>query len=261
MDALARLIGWKLSLHGVPTSGTVTVDSLGGETNRYPTGTPVTFQRISGHRDGNSTSCPGDVLYSQLPALRTAAAKYSTMGLTLSAPPQVRGPRAVDVTGALRFPDKSSAAGLTVSLWFAAPDAFWEPIGTATCAADGTFTLPIAFPDSGRLKAVFSGDATRGRLESAVARVTVLPWMSVKLNRKELRLGQSVRVKGTANPADTVQLTLDRRVGRHWKRTRNRELRVRDGAFRVRIRPHARGRYRLVVQKGRVKRRRALRVF
>jgi hypothetical protein len=261
MDALARLIGWKLSVHGVPTSGTVVVDSLGGETNRYPTGTPVTFQRISGHRDGNNTSCPGDVLYSQLDALRIAAGKYSTTGLTLSAPSEVRGLHDVDVAGSLRFPDGSSAAGLTVTLWFGAPDAYWEPIGTAVCAADGTFRLPITFPESGRVKAVFSGDATRARLESAAEKVTVLPWMSVKLSRKQLRLGQSVRVNGTAKPADTVRLTLDRRVRRHWKRERNRQLRVRNGAFQVKIRPHARGRYRLMIQKGRVKRRRALRVF
>ena len=59
LDALARLIGWKLSLHGVPTEGTVIVTSRGGASNRYPSGTPVTLERIPGHRDGDSTSCPG----------------------------------------------------------------------------------------------------------------------------------------------------------------------------------------------------------
>ena len=77
MDALARLIGWKLSLHGIPTSGTVTVTSAGGETNKFAAGTPVTFQRISGHRDGNATSCPGNVLYTQLPDLRVRAGGYA----------------------------------------------------------------------------------------------------------------------------------------------------------------------------------------
>ena len=59
MEALARLIGWKLTLHGVPVQGQVTVTSAGGSSNRYRSGTPVTFERISGHRDGDSTSCPG----------------------------------------------------------------------------------------------------------------------------------------------------------------------------------------------------------
>jgi hypothetical protein len=129
------------------------------------------------------------------------------------------------------------------------------------CAADGSFTLPVRFPQSGRIKAVFAGDATRTRMESAAEKVTVLPWMSVKVDRKQLRLGQNVRVQGTAKPADTVRLTLDRRVRRHWKRERVRTLRVRNGAFQLKIRPRARGRYHLKIQKGRVKRVRSLRVF
>ena len=39
MEAVAHLIGWKLSLHAVPVAGEVTVTSAGGEANRYPAGT------------------------------------------------------------------------------------------------------------------------------------------------------------------------------------------------------------------------------
>ena len=39
--------------------------------NRYPAGATCTLERISGHRDGDATSCPGDGLYAQLPARRT----------------------------------------------------------------------------------------------------------------------------------------------------------------------------------------------
>ncbi|HEX6715056.1 MAG TPA: N-acetylmuramoyl-L-alanine amidase, partial [Thermoleophilaceae bacterium] len=70
LDALARLIRWKLPLHGAPTQGTVTLTSGGGSLNRYKSGTPVTFERISGHRDADNTSCPGNALYAQLPDLR-----------------------------------------------------------------------------------------------------------------------------------------------------------------------------------------------
>ena len=62
-------------------------------------------------------------------------------------------------------------------------------------------------------------------------------------------------------PADTVRLTLYRRVRRHGPRERNRTLDRQEGVFKVRLRPRSRGRYRLMVQKGRVKRRRAMRVF
>lgn len=70
LRAMARLIRWKLPHHGQPTAGSVTVISAGGATNRYRPGTPVRLRRVSGHRDGNYTSCPGWGLYRQLPALR-----------------------------------------------------------------------------------------------------------------------------------------------------------------------------------------------
>src|SRR6185503_13179114 len=48
--------------------------SGGGATNRYPSGSRPTFERISGHRDGDATACPGDGLYAQLPRLRAMVA-------------------------------------------------------------------------------------------------------------------------------------------------------------------------------------------
>ena len=41
-----------MTIHGIPCEGTVVVTPGGGSTNRYSYGTPVTMQRISGHRDG-----------------------------------------------------------------------------------------------------------------------------------------------------------------------------------------------------------------
>ena len=261
IDAVARLIGWKLTVHGVPTEGTVVVSSLGGETNRYPSGTPVTFQRISGHRDGNNTSCPGDSLYAQLDQIRTLATQYAGTGLSLNAPREVRGLKEVAVSGSLHFDDESSPAGVPIALEFATPDAYWEPLGSTITQPDGSWRTSVQFPMSGKVRAVFGGDATRGRLESAARNVTVLPKMAVQLGRRDVRLGSSVRAKGSAVPADTVRLTLDRRVRNHWVRERNRTLIVKKGSFKIRLRPRARGRYRLMVQKGRVKRRRAMRVF
>jgi hypothetical protein len=149
---------------------------------------------------------------------------------------------------------------MPVRLEFQAFDAYWEPLGTAVCAADGSWRMTVTFPESGRVRAVFRGDSARPRLESPPRRVTVLARLSVLVNRRRIRLGKSVTVNGTAAPADTVRVMLHRRVRRRWVRERNRTLRVRKGAFRVRLRPRARGRYRLTVQVGRVKRRRTIRV-
>jgi hypothetical protein len=264
MDALARLIGWKLSVHGIPTDGEVTVISAGGPTNRYPSGTPVTFQRISGHRDGNNTSCPGDVLYTQLDQLRTAAAQFAgpTPGLTVYAPRQVRGVRPIEASGYLRFPDGSSAAGATVSLEFlpAVGGADWRTIATAVAGADGSWSATVTLRAGGSLRSTFAGDAARAPLASAPRGVTVLARLNITLNSNRLRFGRRVRVTGTADPATRVRLMLDVRSRRRWVRQRTRLLRVRRGAYRAYMRPRGRGKFRVSVQVGGIRRKRTLRV-
>ena len=124
LDAVAQLLAWKLSLHGVPVTGEVTVTSQGGETNRYAAGRRVTLQRISGHRDGDATSCPGEALYAQLDDIRSRASAQATAvsALTIAtADTTLRYPDGtVDVTGTLRLGDGTSPAGQVVNL--AVPD-------------------------------------------------------------------------------------------------------------------------------------------
>ncbi len=263
MDALARLIGWKLTVHGVPTEGEVTVVSAGGATNLYPAGTPVAFQRISGHRDGNNTSCPGDVLYTQLAELRTAATRYAgpTAGLTIQAPKQVRGVTPIDVSGTLTFADGSSAAGAALTLEHLPVGATaWSALASTSVGVDGTWRAPVELPATGDVRAVFAGDATRAPMTSASLRVTVLPRLDIALGNSRIRLGRRVRVRGTADPATHVRLMLDLRSRRRWQRARTRLLRVRGGAYNAYVRPRWRGKYRVTVQVGGIKRRRILRV-
>ena len=66
LSAMANLIAWKLPLHGAPVNGTVDLVSAGGSSNRYPSGSTHTFERISGHQDGNETACPGAQLHAQM---------------------------------------------------------------------------------------------------------------------------------------------------------------------------------------------------
>jgi hypothetical protein len=68
--ALTNLIAWKMSVHGMPATGTVYAKS------KY-------YNRISGHRDAFSTECPGGQLYARLPALRSAvAARMGSLPVT-----------------------------------------------------------------------------------------------------------------------------------------------------------------------------------
>jgi len=263
MDALARLIGWKLSLHAIPTEGTVTVTSAGGSANRYPAGTPVTFERISGHRDGNSTACPGDKLYAQLADLRTAAARFAgpVSGLTVYASRRVRGVKPLDVSGYLRFPDGSAPGGAPLDVEYQSAGSAWTPIARTSCHPDGSWRATVTLPASGRLRVVFAGDGVRPRQESLPRRVTVLARVSLQVSDDRLRRGQVIEVTGTATPAERVSVTLERRSGRRWVRERRRRLAVRDGAFRTRVRPRRRAKYRVTARVGGVRRRRIVRVL
>ena len=75
LTSVQRLMAWKLSMHGRDPLGTTTLVSAGGSTSRYPAGTSVQVPVIAGHRDTNSTACPGDLGYSRLPEVRRGVAE------------------------------------------------------------------------------------------------------------------------------------------------------------------------------------------
>jgi len=91
---LQRLLAWKLALHGVPSQGRVTVrvNPAGAVYSRFPANARVSLPRIAGHRDGDSTDCPGDALYGALPGVRAAVGRLApsptraTLALTTIAP-------------------------------------------------------------------------------------------------------------------------------------------------------------------------------
>jgi len=250
LDAIARLVGWKLSIHGVPVEGTVTVTSAGGETNRYSSGTPVAFQRVSGHRDASATSCPGDVFYGQLPALRVRAAQYAgpLAGLTLRASATtLRGVTSTILSGALRFADGSSAAGAPVDILYATAGSAFSPITRVRCAADGQWSTTIDVPQTGTIRARFAGDATRAPLESGSLRITVVPKLALGVSSRRLRRRDRLAVSGVLTPANgaRVTVTLERRVRGRYRRVRRRRVPVVGGRYLRFFRPTRRGLYRV----------------
>jgi hypothetical protein len=93
VDAIKRLLAWKFTLSGIPATGTVVANGR-------------TFNRISGHRDGFSTTCPGQYLYAKLPEIRSGVA--SLMG----ALPRTPVNRDIDGNGtpdALSYPSVGSS--------------------------------------------------------------------------------------------------------------------------------------------------------
>ncbi len=264
LDALARLIGWKLTIHGAPVQGTVTVTSAGGESNRYRSGTPVTLERVSGHRDGDSTSCPGDILYTQLADLRARAARYASpvSAITMHTSKTVRGVTASEVAGEVRFGDGSSAVGLGVDVEIQTAGSAWTRMAGAVVAADGTWVSSVRLTGSASLRAVYPGDAARPRMESRPIAVRLVPSLKIGISTSRPRRGRAVTVQGTMSPAAArVTVQFERRVGRRWVRVQRKRIAVRGGAFKTIVRPPVRGRYRLTVSGSGVKRTRRLRAL
>ncbi|MEV1018756.1 peptidoglycan recognition protein [Streptomyces sp. NPDC050264] len=73
-DSIAAVAAWKLGLSGVDPRSTVRLVSSNSR-SRFEAGTAADFLAISGHRDGYETSCPGQALMSELPAIREHAAR------------------------------------------------------------------------------------------------------------------------------------------------------------------------------------------
>ncbi len=261
MESLARLIGWKLSLHGVPVLGQVALTSGGGSSNRYSAGTQVFFERVSGHRDGCETSCPGESLYAQLPALRTRAAQFShpVSAITVRAAAQ-KGARPTAVSGVLRFADGSSPAGATLGIEYMAGGSAWTQVTTTACGADGNWTTSTQLPASGQVRAVFAGDATRGRLESAPISVRVVPSMSLTSDKRRAPAGAAFAISGTLAPSQSpVVCLLERQVGSRWVTVQRKRINVRGGRFATKVRPKKAGLYRVSIIAVGVTRRRTLR--
>ncbi len=90
MNSLADLFAWKLGSYYRDPQGKTVLTSGVFAGNRYPVGTQVTFNTISGHRDADFTTCPGDSAYALLPSLRSMvaarlphsaiAARYAALG-------------------------------------------------------------------------------------------------------------------------------------------------------------------------------------
>jgi uncharacterized protein with LGFP repeats len=68
---IAQVAAYKIGMYGNNPAGRTTLVSSGSD--RYATGTRVTLNRVSAHRDTGRTECPGDALYGQLGAIRAVA--------------------------------------------------------------------------------------------------------------------------------------------------------------------------------------------
>ncbi|MEZ5124724.1 MAG: SpoIID/LytB domain-containing protein [Thermoleophilia bacterium] len=151
VDALERLLAWKLSLHGVDPTGQATLTC--GGTDKYDKGDTVTFPTIAGHRDANYTACPGDALYALLPEVRasvaaaigeqsTATDPWTVALKTLATPVEVG--TSVTYSGSVATAAGSSASGTVTIQKRLAAGGDWINWRTAKLAADGSYAVSVA---------------------------------------------------------------------------------------------------------------------
>jgi hypothetical protein len=260
MDAMARLIRWKLPLSGAPTAGRVTVTSAGGASNRYPAGTPVTFERISGHRDGDSTDCPGAALYAQLPDLRARVGNVQPGGGGGAGPAGTRVaaastavstvyPVPAQIAGTLRTVSDGAVADAPVELQRQGSDGEWRTVARGTTDGSGGFALPIAPSFRAVVRVFYPGDAGHRSSTSRPTTVLVRPALSVHKPSPRMRPGGLLTVTGTIAPRKhAVQLIVERRSGAGRKgRVDWRRWPARTGRYTARVRLRTAGLYRVYV--------------
>src|SRR3954468_1264 len=251
LETTARLLGWKLPLHGVPVTGTVVLQSGGGSSNRFAAGTPVTVDRICGHRDGDATSCPGDALYAQLPALRERAAALAgpvappqgqvTLAAAAAAVPYEQP---ASFAGLVIAPGGGAAAGMPVALQKRGRSGGWVTVARATAAADGSWSTQVPWRRSGQVRAR-AGDAS-----SPVASVAVVGTVKLRLpRRRRVPPGTLLALSGRVRPAAPVRVLVEFKGGDgRWRRVRVLRARAGGTNFNAALRLRRPGLYRLTAR-------------
>jgi hypothetical protein len=238
LRSLQQLLAWKLSLHGVPALGrvTVVVDPAGAGFTRYAPGAHVSLPRVAGHRDGDTTACPGDALYARLPSIRphVAALAGTPAKLTITAAPAVvpTGSSAT-LSGRLALLGGGPLAGAPIELQNVAVSGA-QTIASAVTAADGSWSAPLA-PASNVLVRALHRSAPAA--VSDVALLGVQPVVTLQV------VGVSpLRVSGTiAGPKGMVTIDLYARANGHRRLVASKRVAVRNGLFAATIRTRRHG--------------------
>jgi N-acetylmuramoyl-L-alanine amidase-like protein len=257
LDAMARLIAWKLPLHGAPVAGEVVITSAGGETNRYRSGTPVTLQRISGHRDGDATECPGSMLYAQLPDLRAraariapAAAPVAPVALAMDAPAgSAAYGEELRVSGTLKRGDGTGVAGQKVLVQKQGKSG-WVTVARTETGADGAWSAGVPWRAAGtvRARATVAGSGTSAT--SGVA-VGCTPVLSAKAKTTRVKAGRSLTVSGTVRPLAPVYVKVEQQgKDGKWRTIRTEKVLPKKPAFSAKVPLGKPGLYRLTPRTG-----------
>ncbi len=251
LNSIARLIRWKLPLHGQPTSGGVTVVSAGGPASRYAAGRRVSLQRVSGHRDTGKTTCPGDALYAQLPDLRRRVGKLMpapelskpTVSATLASRVVTHGDSAA-LNGRLSEEGGQPLAGAPVQAQELVGSR-WRTRAAGTTDESGAFRVEIVASARAVLRARYPGAASAGSAASRRLVLQVRPRFSLDVAATDGDGGSTI--SGTIKPAkQEVSISVEQRTPDGFEEAAVLDGSPRDdGRFSVAYRFTGEGEYRV----------------
>ena len=149
LDAMARLIRWKLPLHGAPTAGSTTVTSAGGSTNKLPL-RPQRAPRARGRAPGHERhrAAPATALYAQLPDLRARVGDVSRAArerdLTAKLTPRTATYKGrVKVAGRLTKFDGSPVTGTRVGVQARTSRGKYRTVAKVSLDSDGNYETVV----------------------------------------------------------------------------------------------------------------------
>ena len=249
IGALEHLLAWKLSLHGVPVLGRVTVEVNPSDAfyTSFAPGAHVSLPRVAGHRDGDQTSCPGNAFYARLPSIRPRVAGLvgSPARLAISASPAsvssvpVAPGAAVVLSGRLAdLATGSPLAGEPIELQ-QIMRGFEVTIEVLATGVDGTWSTTFTATVNTLVRALHrpAPAAVSNVVPSVVAPVLTLA----------LAPGFTpppVEVNGTVSPVDgNVVVDLYQVVGGRRHLVASKRVPAGSGQFSARFRPGRPGRY------------------
>jgi hypothetical protein len=157
LDAIEKLVAWRLDLAHVDPTSFVNVISSGSE--KYANGIPVLLSAVSGHRDTGLTECPGNALYAKLGSI--AADARAIGGLKIFDPQAEATGTSIRVRARLSAAQPwavaiSSSDGIEVARGSgagASVDWTWDSGGAPTGSYTWTVSAAAARPATGVVKA------------------------------------------------------------------------------------------------------------
>jgi hypothetical protein len=246
IDALERLLAWKLSLHGIPALGRVTVEVAAYDAyfTPFPPGAHVSLPRVAGHRDGDLTDCPGNGLYAQLPSMRPQIAQLagSPARATISAPatPVTVGTPVVCSGGLTDLTTGNALTGARIEVQQISPHAE-QTIATLATDADGTWSFSFT-PAQNTLVRALHRPAPAA--VSDVVAIAVAPLLTLTLASTA-----PVTVTGTvAPPVHPVTVDLFEVVHGSRRLIASKRVSGAGGHFHARLRSHGPGSYVVIAQ-------------